>query len=207
MIDVTRNLRPDDIAEMALRLDRARFVEAFGAPLLLVRADDAEGELLMTLADGATRGGARIEPTMGFETVSEGRRTTGSTTPRSMRPFGGAQVRVRLLRGIHVAVPLRKRADAGKAFSERISLGRARNNDIVLRHESVSKFHAWFRCDEDGGFYVGDATSHNGTYVNDELVVAGSSVLVSPGATLRFGSVEAVLVPPEILWDALHVRA
>lgn len=207
MIDVTRNLRPDDIAELAMREGRAGFSDAFGAPLLLVRIDEGASELLTALSDGATRSGARLEPTMGFETVSEGRRTTTGTTPRSMRPFGGAQVRVRLLRGVHVAVPLRKRADAGKAFSERISIGRARNNDIVLRHESVSKFHAWFRCDEDGGFYIGDATSHNGTYVNDDLVAVGASVLVAPGTTLRFGSVEAVLLPPEVLWDALHTRA
>jgi FHA domain len=207
VIDLTRNLRPDEIAELARGDDRQRFREAVGVPLLLVRIQDEAGELFTTLSEGGSaRSSARVEVPMGFETVSEGRKDSGSRAPRSMRPIGGVQVRVRLLRGVHVAVPLRKRVDAGKAFSDRISVGRARNNDLVLRHESVSKFHAWFRCGDDGTFVIGDAMSHNGTYLNDDRIPLGASVAVAAGATLRFGVVEALLLEPEILWDALHVR-
>ncbi len=45
-------------------------------------------------------------------------------------------------------IALEKRDDASGPFPSRVSIGRARNADIVLRHESVSKFHAWFERDE-----------------------------------------------------------
>jgi hypothetical protein len=98
--------------------------------------------------------------------------------------FGAAQLQVRLIRAVHFAWPLRKRPGAGKQFSERISVGRARNNDVVLRHESVSKFHAWIARDESDAYYVADASSRNGTSLN------GASVGSKAGfdLTLSFGS-------------------
>jgi hypothetical protein len=49
---------------------------------------------------------------------------------------------------------------------DRISLGRARNCDIVLRDPSVSKLHAHFRVKDDGKFDLVDRLSENGTEIN-----------------------------------------
>jgi hypothetical protein len=74
------------------------------------------------------------------------------------------------------------------------SVGQTRNNDIVIRDVTVSKFHAFFQDAEDGkGFVLQDARSTNGTFVNDERVPqqgAGDPVRVSTGDLIRFGGVE-----------------
>lgn len=74
------------------------------------------------------------------------------------------------------------------------SVGQTRNNDIVIRDVTVSKFHAFFQDADDGqGFVLLDARSTNGTFVNDERVPqqgAGEPVRVSTGDVIRFGGVE-----------------
>lgn len=50
------------------------------------------------------------------------------------------------------------------------TVGRDRNNDIVIDHPSVSKLHAKIRQD-DQGLYLSDLGSTNGTYVNDDKVM------------------------------------
>jgi hypothetical protein len=120
---------------------------------------------------------------------------------RSEAPLTTAKLEARISRAPHVAVALRKRFGAAKDFSDRISVGRALNNDIVLRHERVSKFHAWFECDEDDDFYVADAASRNGTSLNGEAVT-DALTRIRPGDTLRFGGVEAAVCSAEIFWHA-----
>jgi hypothetical protein len=74
------------------------------------------------------------------------------------------------------------------------SVGQTRNNDIVIRDVTVSKFHAFFQDAEDGeGLVLQDARSTNGTFVNEERVPqqgAGEPVRVSTGDVIRFGGVE-----------------
>ena len=115
-----------------------------------------------------------------------------------------ATVRSLLAKHVYFAAPLQKRRDAGKAFTDRISVGRARNNDVVLRHASVSKFHAWFQVDEHGTFHIGDARSKNTTTVNNRLVVAPTIVPVRPGDTLVFGHVSATFSSADVVWDAMR---
>ena len=98
-------------------------------------------------------------------------------------------------------VPIRKRAE--RSFIQHVSVGRARNHDIVLRHRSVSKFHAWFEVDDSGVFYLGDAKSTNATKVNGKIVMGPGLTRVDAGAELLFGSVEATLCAPDTLWDAV----
>ena len=100
-------------------------------------------------------------------------------------------------------LPIRKRSDV--SFLERISIGRVNGHDIVLRHASVSKFHAWFEVPADGHLYVGDAGSRNYTYVNGERVT--DRTRVSPGAKLTFGLLEAHVYTLESFWKALHPNA
>jgi hypothetical protein len=182
---------------------REAFVSQLDSPVLLVQLDDPTNELAVVLREIAAQGGTRLERTIGFETRSEIDESRKS--PRRLTVFGAAQLAIRLVRGPHFAVPVRKRPEAGKSFSERVSVGRARNNDVVLRHESVSKFHAWFRADEDGAFYVGDAASRNGTWVNGAGLQAPHRL--TAGDEVTFGGVRAVFCPPTVLWDAIRSGA
>ena len=85
----------------------------------------------------------------------------------------------------------------------RVSVGRAHNKDIVLRHSSVSKFHAWFEVEPEC-MYVSDAGSTNLTRVNDETIEPRTRVVVAPGDAVRFGALETVLCSPETLWSYLN---
>ncbi|HEY8040136.1 MAG TPA: FHA domain-containing protein [Polyangiaceae bacterium] len=200
---VVRNLRPLALLEHARATSREDFAREVAMPLLLVRVDDASGELAQSLEVGSSAAGTRLEPGMAFHTATSDR----PARPPSIRPpasFGPEQLLVRLIRAPYFAVVLGKRAEAGKAFTERVSVGRARNNDVVLRHESVSKFHAWFARDEGGAYYVADASSHNGTSINAITLPGGEPQRVGSGDVLRFGSVEALFCDAVTLHAALR---
>ncbi len=74
-----------------------------------------------------------------------------------------------------------------------VTLGRARDNDVVVTDRSVSRHHARMKRRETGGFLVLDAGSSNGTSVNAANVLtqgAGPPVPLAAGDTLRLGQLE-----------------
>lgn len=74
-----------------------------------------------------------------------------------------------------------------------VTVGRTQNNDVVLPEVTVSRFHAFFKRNEQGVFTLQDAGSTNGTAVNGAEVPAqgaGSAVTVKSGDNVRFGSLE-----------------
>jgi hypothetical protein len=194
---------------------RGGFAKAVGTSLLLVRLDDPNGDFALTLEaaleDAPTSGGFRPDPNMGFETVvgslADSTRTADVAARRAPGGFKAEDLYRQLVRAVHFAVPLCKRRGATNIFADRISVGRARTNDVVLRHHSVSKFHAWFECDEDGRFYLCDAKSTNATLVNGVQIPKSSPMQVEAGDEVRFGDVVTVFCPPEVLWDALIAAA
>ncbi len=106
-------------------------------------------------------------------------------------------------------LPLQKAA--GNPYPDRISVGRARNCDIVLRHSSVSKLHAHFRVraitDSAGaGFDLVDLDSHNGTKVNARVVPPHGAIAVQAGDTLHFGYVRVELMDAAYVYDLYHHR-
>lgn len=207
----TQNLRPAEISSLARSRGRAGFTSAIGASLLLVRLDDPASDfalmLEVALEDAPTSGGFRPDPTMGYETVigslSDSARAFDLAAQRRRADFTAADLHRQLVRAVHFAVPLCKRRGATNIFAERISVGRARTNDVVLRHHSVSKFHAWVECDEDDKYYLCDAKSTNATLVNGAQIPKSAPVPLNPGDEVRFGDVAAIFCPPDVLWDAL----
>ena len=89
-------------------------------------------------------------------------------------------------------VVMRVQRTERSAFPNFISVGRTKNNDVVVGDVSLSKFHAFFR-ESEGKVFLQDAGSRNGTFVNDESVATkaqGDPSEVESGANVRFGSVE-----------------
>jgi hypothetical protein len=98
-------------------------------------------------------------------------------------------------------MPVRK---AQPTFPSMITVGRARNNDIVVPDACVSKLHAFFRC-VDGVWTVSDAGSSNGTHVGDHaLLPNGVSEPLRPGDEVRFGLQSFRFLDAAALWVALH---
>src|SRR4051794_10640808 len=78
-------------------------------------------------------------------------RTTQFTPNQVNRPMPAGARDFRLLRIVKTA---------RNPWADRISIGRAANNDLVIRHASVSKLHAHLRVDG-ARVYVADAGSRN----------------------------------------------
>jgi hypothetical protein len=78
---------------------------------------------------------------------------------------------------------LRKRP--GAAFGDRIGIGRT-GTDVVLAYPLVSKYHAYVR-EEGGDWYVHDAGSRNGTFVEGARLERGESMPLRDGCDVRIG--------------------
>jgi len=97
------------------------------------------------------------------------------------------------------ALAVRKKRHA--ADKDRITLGRERTCDIVVRTRGVSKLHA---CFLPGPLLrVVDAGSQNGTFLDGKRLVAEQPVEVQPGAQLVFGDLATRLVTPAQLYAML----
>jgi hypothetical protein len=95
----------------------------------------------------------------------------------------------------YLVFPIRK---TERSLIERFySVGQTRNNDVVVRDVSVSKFHAYFQENDAGQLVLQDARSTNGTFVNAIRVPRqgeGDPIVVKSGDRIRFGNVELSLM-------------
>lgn len=94
------------------------------------------------------------------------------------------------------------------AWRSRISVGRATNNDLIIRHESVSKLHAHFQVVAEGAgerLVISDAGSVNGTLVNGRSAgePPDDGVAVQPGDRILIGDVRCELLDAPRLYDRL----
>lgn len=83
----------------------------------------------------------------------------------------------------------------------KLRIGRAPDNDVVLRHASVSWHHAIMEV-SDSTWILVDLSSSNGTFVGDERVTRRA---ISPSDTVRIGSVPLVLRPGEVAAQRSYV--
>ena len=102
---------------------------------------------------------------------------------------------------------------AENSWLEWIAIGRARNNDLVLRHQSVSKLHARIHSDKedaaDGNinstYWLTDMKSTAGTMVNSIPIHPSEPHQLSPGNRIRIGQVDCVFFDSAGLYN--HLRA
>jgi hypothetical protein len=204
-----RNLQPGALVHDAARLDLDAFLRQYGRiPLLLVRVSDDDAHLMAGLENlwppSGTRRASRIAP-MAFRTDLLRAHDEEASAPKEV-PRQHDDLLSIPGEGLHFAVVIRgsRRASAGLPQGRRVSLGRAANNGVVLRHPSVSKFHAWLEPTDDRTVMIVDPGSTNGTSVNDVSLRSRAPVEARSRDRLRFGDVEAVLWSPHALWRSQH---
>ncbi len=101
--------------------------------------------------------------------------------------------------GVPQAVARVEKRQDSNAFGQMVTLGRASNNDVVLPHGAVSKFHAYLRRLE-GRWLLSDAGSRNGTTVNGVAIAHDRPVAVASGDRIVLGGAVVLdLVEPEAL--------
>jgi hypothetical protein len=88
-------------------------------------------------------------------------------------------------------------------WSDRISVGRARNNDIVLGHHSISKLHAHI-TQKDAVLCITDTGSSNGTRVNGTRLTQGEPHFIRLGDSITFGGLVTRLLAAETIYDQLR---
>lgn len=93
-------------------------------------------------------------------------------------------------------------------WTDRVLVGRAANNDIVIRNDRISKLHAYFqyhgRETSRGGWRLYDARSANGTRIDGITVPPGEEGLeVRGGQVVQFGTVATQLLDSGALYDAI----
>jgi hypothetical protein len=126
----------------------------------------------------------------------------------------GLGVRLRLEPGRYGIYPLTK--SGANPWRDRITVGRATNNDVVLRPGSVSKLHAYFQTNAPPGpdgrsapkaWLLYDCKSANGTRIEaagqTKSLTSGTPEEIVSGAILYFGAVMCEFIDSGPLYDAL----
>jgi pSer/pThr/pTyr-binding forkhead associated (FHA) protein len=103
-----------------------------------------------------------------------------NTSEASLRPLDQTAQHSRTSR----IIPLVK--SKRNAYGSMITLGRARNNDVIIRATKVSKLHASFHCKERDTYFLEDMGSKNGTVVNGSRLARKKRVGLADGDLLSF---------------------
>ena len=95
------------------------------------------------------------------------------------------------------------------AFSEWITVGRAVNNDIVLRYPTISKLHARFEVEttsfgEPLGYQLVDNHSSGKTVHNGTVLETNQTVPVAIGDVILFGSIRCTVMDATLIWENLR---
>jgi pSer/pThr/pTyr-binding forkhead associated (FHA) protein len=67
-----------------------------------------------------------------------------------------------------------------------VTVGRSPDCDITIDTDKISKRHAYFDQEGDGSWFVADAGSTNGTFVDGKQVQEHEHHALSDAATIRF---------------------
>lgn len=87
---------------------------------------------------------------------------------------------------------------------KRMSVGRTKENDLMIDDQSISKVHASLVLNPQGKLVVADTGSTNGTFINGDRIAYGRAFAVNDGDKLKFGTVDIFLrrVPEKVEFGA-----
>jgi hypothetical protein len=75
-----------------------------------------------------------------------------------------------------------------KLDKDHLSIGRAKNRDIVLEGSEISRRHARIERLADGAFYITDLGSVNGVLVGNQRIPVNAPIRLSPEQIVRIGN-------------------
>jgi hypothetical protein len=96
--------------------------------------------------------------------------------------------------------PLMKRTDADSP-ENRITIGRTKDNDMIMKDMAISKSHAAIRISR-GAFYIEDCGSTNGTRLNGQRV-QDKPLKLHDKDIVALGNYEFTFLAPASLYDLL----
>lgn len=113
---------------------------------------------------------------------------------------------------MNVRFVVTKPASKATTFPVRLPLlvGRSEEAKFRIQQDRVSRKHCEF-FEQDGGVYLRDLGSTNGTFLNGELIETSAKVPLEPGAVVKIGSLEfrvefdaaeAAAAPPQAVDEA-----
>jgi hypothetical protein len=110
--------------------------------------------------------------------------------------------------GPPVALPVIKaeKNPLPNAFPFGITIGHAENNDIVIRHQQVSRFHAYLQRAGEAWVLV-DADSKNGTWIDGRRLQPSKPTPLPSRARLLLGEVQLEYFEPFRLIEWLDAQA
>lgn len=176
----------DDFLAQHGELDEPTFLERCPHPVLVVSiAPTGEGGF-ETVAD--VRRTQLVDRALA-ERIAERASSERGAGDRTLHADRSAMDRVTGERGRpqRLVFPVAKRWGESLA-AQRVTIGRARTNDISLREDTVSKFHAFFRLASGGeSVQITDVSSTNGTFVQGKRLPPKTPHLLNGGEHIQFG--------------------
>lgn len=76
---------------------------------------------------------------------------------------------------------------------KRISVGRTKENDLIIEDISISKIHAALVLNPEKKLLVADTGSTNGTFINGQRIAYGRAFPIGENDKLKFGTIEVFL--------------
>ena len=180
----------ENLQKLKRQLSRGEFERKFPHPWLVRELDEDERPALFRTMVTHVKNIAPPPPSLGKKPVPPASLTTHLASEPGR--FG--------------LYPIAK--SGSNPWSDRILVGRASNNDIVIKNDRISKLHAYFqyhgRETARGAWRLYDARSANGTRIDGITVPPGEEGLeVRGGQVVQFGTVSTQLVDSGALYDAI----
>ena len=93
-----------------------------------------------------------------------------------------------------------KRIELAFSEKERLSVGRTKENNLVIDDQSISKIHASLILSSENELMVADTGSTNGTFINSQRIAYGRAFPIKTGDKVNFGTVTVAFehIPKEV---------
>jgi hypothetical protein len=204
----TARLSPPQLVRASVYLTEPAFAQAYGsAPLLAIGVppghDSVAAGLDFMVGGAGMEAAAKDLGRLDLHTSLVEREP--ATTPSVAPTLDLQSVVQRLATGHRHLAWVTRRPTTTASRGNRVSLGRALSADIILRHSSISKFHAYVG-EEDGVWHLVDAESKNGTSLNGLRLAPRRREALKVGDQIAFGSIEALFMDARTLWRVLRTE-